>query len=100
MQIPKRFKVLGHTVEVVDEPAGFYQKRRYGSCNYEEKQITLTPRSPSHPVTQSSIEHSFLHELVHMCIYHTEQGQLNENEGFIDAFAGLLHQALTTMEYE
>ena len=62
--------------------------------------IKLTPISPAHPIPDSSIEHTFIHELVHMCLYHTEQYELGKNEGFVDAFAGLLHQALTTMEYE
>ena len=100
MKIPKRFKLLGHTVEVKDEPAGHYEKGRHGACNFEAKWIKITPRSDSHPVTQSSVEHTFIHELVHMCIYHTEQHQLNDNEGFIDSLAGLIHQALTTAEYE
>lgn len=100
MQIPKRFKLLGHTIEVKEEPEGMFEKNRYGCANYEGKWIKLVPKGPQHPVTQSSLEHTFMHELVHMCIYHTEQGQLNDNEGFIDALSGLLHQALTTQEFE
>lgn len=100
MKIPKRFKLLGHTVEVKDEPEGMFEKNRYGACSYEGKWIKICPKSSSHPVSQSSIEHTFMHELVHMCLYHTEQGQLNDNEGFVDTLAGLLHQALSTMEYK
>lgn len=100
MKIPKRFKLLGHTVEVKGEPEGYFEKHRFGAANYEGKWIKITTAGPSHPVTQSSIEHTFMHELVHMCLYHTEQSQLNDNEGFVDALAGLLHQALTTMEYD
>lgn len=100
MKIPKRFKLLGHTIEVKEDPAGMYENRRFGAACYESKWINLTPKSPAHPITQSSLEHTFLHELVHMCLYHTEQAALNENENFVDLFAGLLHQALTTMEYK
>jgi len=100
MLIPKRFKLLGHTVEVKEDPERFYERNSFGSCSFEAKWIKLVPPSPSHPITQSSLEHTFIHELVHMCIYHTEQGQLNDNEGFVDALAGLLHQALTSAEYE
>lgn len=100
MRIPKRFKLLGHTIEVKEEPERFFERNSYGACSYESKWIKLVPKSESHPVTQSSVEHTFIHELVHMCLYHTEQGQLNDNEGFVDTMAGLLHQALTTMEYE
>ena len=99
-RIPKRFKLLGHTITVKEEPAGVYENNRYGCTSFEGKWIKLTPRSASLPVAQSSLEHTFLHELVHMCLYHTEQAKLNENEDFVDCFAGLLHQALTTMEYK
>jgi len=100
MQIPKRFKLLGHEINVTESPADYYNLGRYGSCSFEGKVISMVPKSDSFPITQSSYEHTFMHELVHMCLYHTEQSELNKNENFVDAFAGLLHQALTTMEYE
>lgn len=100
MEIPKRFKLLGHTIEVTSENGRFYEKGSYGACSYESKWIKLVQPSEHHPITDGSLEQTFLHELVHMCLYHTEQSQLNENEGFVDLMAALLHQALTTMEYE
>ena len=99
MEIPKRFKLLGHSIEVIEDAEMFYDKSVYGRCSYEGKWIKLAFPAPSHPVTQGSLEHTFLHELVHMIFYHTEQSKLNENEDFVDLVAGLLHQALTTMEY-
>jgi hypothetical protein len=100
MKIPKRFKLLGHTIEVGEDHDGYYQRQRYGCASYEGKWIKLQLPTQAHPITQSSLEHTFMHELVHMCLYHTEQCQLNDNEAFVDSFAGLLHQALTTMEFE
>ena len=100
MKIPKRFKLLGHTIEISEEPERFFERGAYGACSYEGKWIKIVPKSDSHPVTQSSIEHTFLHELTHVLLYHTEQSQLSDNEKFVDTFAGLLHQALTTMEYD
>ncbi len=100
MDIPKRFKLLGHTIEVCEDPSLAYGGNVHGRCSFEEKWIKLVPVNPSHPVSQSSVEHTFLHELVHMVIYHTEQSKLGENEDFVDLVAGLLHQALTSMEYE
>jgi hypothetical protein len=99
-KIPKRFKLLGHTIEVSEDPSRYYASGSYGTCSYEEKWIKLVPPSEHHPVTQGSIEHTFLHELTHMMLYHTEQHELKNNEAFVDLFAGLLHQALTTMEFE
>jgi predicted SprT family Zn-dependent metalloprotease len=100
MRVPKRFKLLGHTIEVSEEPARYFERNAYGACSYEGKWIKLVPKGESHPVTQSSVEHTFLHELTHILLYHTEQSQLTDNEKFVDVLSGLLHQALTTMEYE
>lgn len=100
MQIPERFKLLGHVIEVKYDPERFFEKGSLAACSYEGKWIKLVPPSESHPITQTSLEHTFLHELLHMCIELTEQRQLNDNEKFIDTLAGLLHQAITTMEYD
>lgn len=106
MRIPRRFKLLGHEIDVLEEPGAFYEKGRYGACSFEGKWIKLVPVSAAHPVTPSSLEHTFLHELTHMVLYHTHGMEktkdcpLYDNEAFVDMFSGLLHQALTTMEYE
>lgn len=107
MKIPKSFKLLGHTITVSYEPAAFYEKNRYGACSFESKWIKLCPVSPAMPVTQSSLEHTFLHELNHMILYHCHglekvkgDTPLYENESFVDFYAGLLHQALTSFEYQ
>lgn len=100
MKIPTRFKLLGHTIEVKKDDEMFFHKQSYGQCCFEGKWIKLVHPAPKHPVTQTSLEHTFIHELVHLCLYHTEQSQLNDNERFVDSLAGLLHQTLTTMEFE
>jgi hypothetical protein len=107
MRIPVRFKLLGHTIVVSYEPEAHYDKGRYGACSFEGKWIKLCPPAPSMPITQSSLEHTFLHELGHMILYHCHglektkgDSALYDNEAFVDFYAGLLHQALTTMEYD
>ena len=99
MQIPERFKLLGHQIEVKYDPERYFERGAFGACSYEGKWIKLVPPGESHPISQTSLEHSFFHELLHLCIECTEQSQLNDNEKFVDTLAGLLHQAITTMEY-
>ena len=106
MQIPSSFKLLGHTITVEEELTGMYEKGRYGCSGFETKFIRITPKGPQHPVTETSIEHTFLHELVHHILYYSDLAadvksgaRLCDQEAFVDLFAGLLHQALTTMEY-
>lgn len=100
LRIPKRFKILGHTIEVKEDPGRFYHRGEFAACSLEGKTISLVPPSPHHPIMQSSLEHSFLHEVVHFLLYHTERPKLGDDEGFVDLLAGLLHQVLTTMEYD
>lgn len=100
MKIPSKFNLLGHVIEVKYEPERFFERNAYGSCSYEGKWIKLVPPSDSHPITNGSLEQTFLHELMHMVLYHTQESQLSDNEKFVDLVAGLLHQALTTMEYD
>lgn len=103
MQIPKRFQLLGHTIEVSSDNSRYYEKNSYGAVSFEGKWIKLVQPSEHHPITQSSLEHTFLHELVHLILYHADSAanaNLRDNEGFVDLVAGLLHQALTTMEYD
>src|SRR5512140_1477468 len=80
MRIPKRFKLLGHTIEVKNENERYYEKNSYGACSYEGKWIKLVQPSEHHPITQGSLEQTFLHEVVHLCLNHTEQSALNDNE--------------------
>lgn len=100
MKIPHSFKLLGHTVTVKhDDAAGYYESGRFGRCSFEQKIIKLVPISAAHPVSRSSLEHTYMHELVHMCLYHTGRNDLNDNEEFVDLLAGLLHQAIDTADY-
>lgn len=103
MKIPVRFKLLGHTIEVSNDNQRYFDKGSFGACCYEGKWIKLVQPSEHHPITQGSLEHTFCHELTHMLLYYADAAanvNLRDNEGFVDLLAGLLHQALTTMEYD
>lgn len=94
LKIPKRFKLLGHTIEVLDENERFYEQKSYGACSFEGKWIKLVRPAEHHPITNGSLEQTFLHELTHMILYHSDAAagsNLRDNEGFVDLFAGLLH---------
>ncbi len=100
MRIPKRFKLLGHTYDVSFEAGMHFNEGRHACSSFEGKWVKLMKHDENYPVSETSIEQSFLHELVHQCLYYTEQQELNKNEGFVDCLAGLLHQAFTTAEYD
>jgi hypothetical protein len=106
MKIPSRFKLFGQTITVVVGNHQFIdQEGTYGEAHYRKDTIYLRPPSEVVPVTKEMQEHSFLHELTHFLLYNAEDARnnkvlLHSDEGFVDLFSHLLHQALTTMEYD
>lgn len=100
MKIPSSFKLLGKTITVQYDNDLRYRENCSGEARYRTNTIHLQPSSGSWPVTQESTEHTFLHELTHHILQAQGKTDLRNDEEFVDLFSGLLHQALTTMEYK
>lgn len=106
MQIPKRFKLMGHTIEVTENDKLAYERNWNGAACYDESRIELMPSSCVNPRSQSKVEQTFCHELSHFLLYyggsainHELKQMAHTNEELVDLIGSLLHQALTTMEY-
>jgi hypothetical protein len=104
MRIPRRFKLFGQTIEVVRKIKDPTEKRDcIAFASYRCNQIQIRQATEDYPLTDEQIEHAFCHELIHYLLYHSaeQQGEkwLHQDERLVDCMAGLLHQALTTMEY-
>ena len=91
--IPAKYKLLGHTISVRIVPESRWKAK---DCvgTYEPHRHRILIRGSATP---SLREHTYVHELVHS-ILGAMGHRLNEDEEFVDMFAGLLHQALTTSE--
>ncbi|MFZ4856159.1 MAG: hypothetical protein ACOYL3_07155 [Desulfuromonadaceae bacterium] len=108
MRIPKRFKLLGHTIEVVENKRLAHERNWNGAACYDECRIELLPVSDQHPHATTRLEQTFCHEFLHFLLYygggainHELSGKYaHQNEELVDLLGNLLHQALTTMEYE
>lgn len=107
MKIPKRFKLMGATIEVKEDPTLMFDRNWHGSADFSRGEISLQPINAAFPVSATTREQTFLHELVHHIAFHAGAAvnhelkqNLHKNEDFTDLFSALLHQALTTMEYE
>jgi predicted SprT family Zn-dependent metalloprotease len=106
VKIPKSFKLMGQTIEVTSREKDFIENNdRVAFASYRANEIQLNPFM--FPIKQESQkQHAFLHELVHFIIYYSgdtykaKTDYMHQDEGFIDLTANLLHQAITTMEYE
>ena len=103
MKIPKRFKLLGHTIDIEIDPAMINVVDCTGEAHYRFNKIKLQGSEGYIGMPQSKIEHTFYHELVHFILYFGECQDTKEfykNELVVDRIASLLHQATTTMEYD
>jgi hypothetical protein len=107
MKIPKRFYLFGRPIEIEYRDDILNDHDCHGQASYRRDKIILQPILPGAPQTQEQFEHTFCHELVHHITYYAGQSihlegdkKLHSEESFIDLFAALLHQALTTSQYE
>lgn len=100
MDIPRRLKLLGRTITVEYDPMLDGRDGTVGEARYTSDSIALQPNTDTFRRPQTQLEQVFLHELVHYILNEMNEYDLRSNEKFVDVFAGLLHQALTTMEFE
>lgn len=96
MKIPKRFQLFGHTIDVNWCDDLLIRTNNVGEAHYNFNEIKL---DVMHDRPESYKEQVFLHEVLHLILNQIGEDELRENEKFIDLLASLLHQALTTMEY-
>lgn len=92
--IPKSYNLLGHKINVHIVPESRWKPK---SCvgTFEPHRHRIMIRGS---LDESLRGHTFYHEMVHS-ILSSMGHDLNEDENFVDMFAGLLHQAATTMEF-
>ena len=104
MKIPKRFKLFGQSIEVEFDPTLNSERDWNGAASYRTNKIQLQPHSIQTPRNDSQIGQTFCHELVHHLLYaaNAKEGEkwLHSDEVLVDLLGSLLHQALTTAEYE
>jgi hypothetical protein len=99
MQIPSEFQVFGQTWKVILNPTLRHDTENIGEASYRDNVITLQSNTEGNPRALCLIEASFLHELVHVILDCMSEHKLRANEKFVDVFANLLHQVLTSSKY-
>jgi hypothetical protein len=98
LPIPVSFMLHGQNIEVVFDDSLCAREGNRGENHNGYNKIMLQSHVAGEPQPQSWIEQAFTHELVHDILFHMES-EKNEDEKFVNLFASLLHQALTTAEY-
>lgn len=89
--IPKSFK-FGAEVISVEEFDSLDFEKTLGDYTKGSGIIRLSNKALGFDVPDSSKERTFFHELTHAILYHIGECELSDNERFVDALSGVLHQ--------
>lgn len=100
MKIPKRFKLFGKTITVKINQKAMDDDDLRGQAKYRKDEIILQDSKLGRTSTQKDTEQTFYHELTHWIFHLMSERELDGNEKLVNTFSSLLHQALTTMEYD
>lgn len=96
MNIPQSFDLLGHKITIKSVENLQCDEGKIGSYHPLRHEICLQPSHKGGFISRTEIEQTFFHELVHAILISMGETELNANEKFVDMFAGLLHQSIST----
>lgn len=98
-KVPIRFKLMGYTIEVEIKELLSENHDAVGASLFRRNKIEIQDTDMlDRPKCKA--EKTFIHEVLHWVLYVMGEDELKDNERFVDIMAGLLHQVLTTMEYD
>ena len=98
MRSPRRFRLFGHTVEVIRSSDYEDRENSQGTAQLNKNRIILQCNEAlKRPVTR--MEQCYLHEVVHIIFHELNYIREGDNEQMVDQVASALHQILTTSEY-
>jgi len=94
IKIPKKLKVIGKYYSVVLENDLDYKHRNWGETRYGQSQIAIQGKGQGTQIPQQEIEHTFVHEMVHVILHEMGEQKLNSNEKFVDLFSNIFYQVM------
>lgn len=100
MNIPDKFKLHGQTIKVILTNKLVHNSDVVGEARYRDNTILIQDNGEQVNMIISKMEQVFFHELVHYILNAMGEDKINSNDKFVDLFASLLHQAITTFEYD
>ena len=93
MRIPTRFTIINRDYKVVDTPPN-KEDPPFGQTFFDEAKIELNKVKCGKD--RNILEHTFLHELIHVLLNALGHEKLNDDEAFVDSLAAVLHQYMKT----
>lgn len=98
--IPSSFYLFGQKIVVEYVDTLLDNESANGLSLYRKNVIHLQKNNAGIMRPDTQIESTFLHELVHFVFCMLGKNNLREDEELVDGVARLLHQAMTTAEYD
>jgi len=95
MKIPESFGLAGFTISVIAKDGLINERGIIGEALYSKQLIYLDKNAE---IEEETKKQAYLHELVHWILYIMNEDDLKNNEKFVDVFAHLLYQAISTGE--
>lgn len=93
--IPVSFECMGTTFDVVRYPELMKVSNCMGQTRQNESEVLIDSS-----LTGDQLWHTYYHEIVHVILGSLGRNDLNVDEAFVDAFAGLLYQIQKTSAFE
>lgn len=92
MIIPKSFEIAGITFDVIENNGSIEKDSFIGKADFSFQRIFMDLNT----VPKQTTEQAFIHEIVHTVLYVQNEHELRKNEKFVDTFAHLLYQVLSS----
>tara|TARA_Y100000034_G_C6675593_1_gene296789 strand:+ start:310 stop:669 length:360 start_codon:yes stop_codon:yes gene_type:complete len=99
MNIPKRLKILSHTIEVDFQENLWHEENVWAQCNYRNNTIKIQSNTATIPRSDSQLKASFWHEVFHYVFYYLQKPKLEKNETLVDSIGQIITQIIETMEW-
>jgi hypothetical protein len=100
IRIPKRFSLLGQTidVELVDHLSGL--NGTLGEARTFQNNIMLQKNVDGMPLPESQRVKIFWHEALHIILHNMGLNEEASDEKFVDLMAGMIYNVISTMEFD
>jgi len=100
LAIPNRFSIGGRAIEVTFNENLSRDHEAVGLTHFKNGTIELQPSVEWYEQADDHIQHTFCHELVHCLLFAISENELARDEKLVDRLGMVLHQALSTFEYD
>lgn len=94
------FTLLTHKIQIEYTDELVSDHGALGISKFIRQKISIQPGVDGVPLTESAVEHTLWHEIIHFILHYMGETELNANEQFVDLLAGLVVQAKNSLQQD